>query len=311
MADDLKRLVKHAIISVVTGEGTPALLGKADGSLFFTDSNGQIQRDRVWARIGAGDSPTEVVVYCVGVPRQYDLPVIVANRQGRPTAIRTDTTRANVFTGGRMSEVSEHAFTHGRFGNDPLYVTGPAFLPLMAVPSNPPAMTVQVQQGFYRYQGIEKVFLTQTSTSLSAHVPSSTVEQKFVVLSINRSTNALTVTAGTSVVTPVTEVAPFAASPVLAIVDDLTDEHYPICAIRFYNGQTRITANDIFMDLRLWGGEATFIAEAAPWHTHRNSVDTGTRTIADGYSLVVATKFEVSDGTTLVVTGDGALLILT
>lgn len=309
MSDELRRAARAAILNTTVNEGQPGVLGRADGTLYFTDAVGTTHRDRIWCRIGQGDSPTEVVVDCTGVPRQYNLPVIVANRNGRPTAIKTDVTTVNFFTGGRQMDVTEHAWMHGRFGPDPLYIAGPAVLPLMAVPSNPPAMTVQVREGFYRYQGIEKVFLTQTSSSLSAYVPASALEQKFVVLSLNRSTNVLTVTAGTSVVTPVSETAPFTASAVLAIVDDLTDEHYPLAAVRFYNGQTRITANDIFMDLRLWGGEAAFIAEAAPWHTHRMSVDTGTRTIADGYSLVVP-RFEIPSGMALEIASGGVLQLI-
>lgn len=309
MSEELRRLAKTAIIGTITNEGQPGVLGRADGTLYFTDAAGVIHRDRIWCRIGQGDSPTEVVVDCTGVPRQYNLPVIVANRNGRPTAIRTDATTVNHFTGGRQIDVTEHAWMHGRFGGDPLYITGPAFMPLMAVPSNPPAMTVQVREGFYRYQGIEKVFLTQTSGSLSAHIPASALQQKFVVLSINRSTNALTVTAGTSIIAPTDEVAPFSATEVLAIMDDLADEHYPIAAVRLYNGQTRITAPDIFMDLRLWGGEYNSVAESVPWHTHRMSVDSGTRTIAAGYSLVVP-DFEIPAGTVLEIAAGGVLMVI-
>lgn len=262
MSDELRRLAKQAIIKTIAEEGQPGILGRSDGVLFFTDAAGVVHQDRVWARVGGGDSPSEAVVRIISTPRQLNLPVIIGIRNGQPTVIRGDTERAVVLTGGRpFANVAEHASSHGRTANDPLYIAGPAFLPLMAVPSNPLAMTVTVQQGFYRYQGTEKVFTTTTGASLAAHVPASQNQQKFVVLSLDRSTNALTVTAGTTV-SSLFGAIPFDAAAVLAIVDDLNDAHYPIAAIRFYYGQTRITAADIFMDLRLWGGEALQGSEA-------------------------------------------------
>lgn len=45
------------------------------------------------------------------------------------------------------------------------------------------------------------------------------------------------------------------------------------------------------------------------WHTHRMSVDTGTRTIATGYSLVVP-EFEVPSGMVLEIASGGILMVI-
>jgi len=254
MADDYKRLLREKIQTVVANEGQPALVGKANGEIYFTPPGGTAQRDRIWVRLGGSDGPTEVIAYCaISVPRQYDLPVIVANRQGTPTIIRLDLQRASVFTGGQSIGVQEHAQTHLPTGNDPLLIVGRAFLPLMARPSNPLALTVTVAAGFYRYLTTETAFTETTTGSFSSYLPAAGM-QTFVVLSLNRSTNALLITAS-GINAVAADTVPFTATQVLSIVTTLADYHYPLCAIRLFGGQTVIRLTDIFMDLRLWGGE--------------------------------------------------------
>lgn len=255
----LVRLAKETIRHVINSEGIPGLLGRTDGTIVYVDPSGAAARNKCWARIGPGDSAIELVVNCSNVPQQVNLPVIIADRDGVPTAIRADTVRAETFAGGRPMTVPNHAWAHGRLGPDALYITGLAFLPLMAHPSDPLAMTVTVEQGFYRYSSVESVFPTTTSASLSSYVPTAINAQHFIVLCLNRATNALAVVDGSSSVAPSTS-NPFTASIVLTVVSTLADTHYPLAAIRFYTGQTQITAQDIFMDLRLWGGEVGSIA---------------------------------------------------
>src|SRR3569832_2444385 len=84
--------------------------------------------------------------------------VIVGDRHSVPTIIRVDQERADVFTGGKPIGVLEHAYSHLPTGNDPLLIVGRAFVPLMARPSNPLALTVTVGAGFYRYLGTETAF---------------------------------------------------------------------------------------------------------------------------------------------------------
>lgn len=250
---ELKRAIQKGIRFTASTEGQPALLGKYDGTVFFTDAASVVHRDRVWIRIGQGDAQSEVLAVASGMPNQPGLPVIVANRGGTPTVIGIDTYRNGGFDPTYPTSIAMHAFQHGRLGNDPLYVTGPAFLPLMAHPSASYDMTVVVETAFYRYLTTERVWTTAASSSLASYLPS-TFLQTFIVLSLNRSTNALAVTES-GVSSPYTSDVPFVESDVLTVVTTLADEHLPICAIRLYGTQTRILPNDIFMDCRMWGGE--------------------------------------------------------
>lgn len=250
---ELKRILQKAIRTTISTEGIPALLGKYNGTVYYTDPSSVVHRDRVWVRIGQGDAATEVVAVASGMPNQAGLPIIVANRGGIPTVIGIDTYRNGDFDPTYPTSVAQHAFQHGRFGNDPLYITGPAFLPLMAHPAATPDMTVVVEAALYRYLTTETLFATTTTSSLASYRPS-TYLQTFIVLSLNRSTNALAVTVS-SVTAAYTSAVPFTASDVLTVVATLADYHLPICAIRLYGTQTQILPPDIFMDCRMWGGE--------------------------------------------------------
>jgi hypothetical protein len=92
---DIYTKARRAILLTVQREGYPGVLGKADGTLAYGDS-----KDQVWARTGYGDATTEIVVVCTSVQKIYGLPVMIADREGRPTVIRSDTTRASDFAGG-------------------------------------------------------------------------------------------------------------------------------------------------------------------------------------------------------------------
>lgn len=251
---ELDRLFKRAVLNTVLNEGVPALLGKVDETLFYVDDTGTHHKDRVWARIGAGTAPVETVVRCVNVPQTLNLPVIVADRDGVLTVIRTDTRRALTWADGTLVNVEPHNWTHGRYGPDPLYITGLSFLPLAAYPSDPPDLTVTVEQCFYRYQGTHKVFERTVSGSFAAYRPAGTEVTHYVILALDRSDNTLDVIDGADV-SGGNRALP-SASTVLATPGVLS-QHFPICAIRLYNGQTQIFPRDIFMDLRLWAGESS------------------------------------------------------
>ncbi len=249
---ELLRAAKQAILKTVINEGYPAILGRSDGTVTYTDPSGNIHNDRAWARVSTEGITTELIARCITVSHTIGLPVKIANREGTPTVIGLDTARALIYTGGNNPAIGFHAWQHGRLGPDPLYITGPTFIPLMAVPSSPLAMTVTVETGFYRYEGVEKVWEQGNSADLTAFIPASDLNQHFIILCLNRSTNALVVVDGVDKLA--LGVNPFTVTDVNAISID--NAFYPIAAIRFYNGQTTILAQDIFMDLRLWGGES-------------------------------------------------------
>ena len=251
----LLRTARKAILNTVVNEGRTGLLGRSDGTVIFTDIDGTEHRNMVWARIITDAAVTLIVAENGGVPLQPNIPVRIADRNGVQTVIGVDVKKANIYAGGYLSNLPEHAWTHGRFGPDPLYITGPSFLPLMARPTQPADMTVTVNEGWYRWEWSVNVWTEAASASMAAYVPSSAGVQHFVVLSLNRATNALAITDGTDDTAPIFSTVPFSSADILPIVRTLDVSHYPIAAIRFYNGQTTIKAPDIFKDLRLWGGE--------------------------------------------------------
>ena len=249
MTNELIRLFRKVVIKAVVDEGVPGLIGGADGTIYYTDETGVKHRDRVWARIGEGSERAELIIHAPNVPKVKDMPIIIADRGGTPTAIRTDWLRADVFTGGRASEVSQHSWTHQRLGTDPLYIAGQSFLPLMARPTSPADMTVTVEQGFYRYFGTEKVFEQAVSSSLSAFIPSATSIYHHVIICLDRDANALFILDGSDSTI---------ISTILTTIIGLNGKYLPLAAIRLYEGQTAILPFDIIQDLRLWGGESDF-----------------------------------------------------
>ncbi len=282
---NIERVIRQGILSVVRNEGVPAKLGRADGTIRFTDDAGTTHRIYKWVRYQRGVEMVEAVAYdSVGVPEHPDYPVRIAHRDGNIMIISKDGRAADTFSGGRNT-LPNHS--HDRFSYNPHYTTGPSFLPLMAIPSSPPALTVEVQSGWYRYRGDLKHFDKADSSDLSGYRPAAGLNH-FIVLCLNRDTNALAIVDGNDAAQAVGAV-PFTAND----VDDVTipATHMPLAAIRLYNGQTEILPPDIFMDLRLWGGEV----------------------VGDRNTLFVATAdVTVADTvteTTLVGTGEGSITI--
>jgi hypothetical protein len=249
--DRLLELARRAVWGAVLAEGVPGLLGKADGTLSYIDAQGTSHPDMCWARIGGEGTSNEMVVRCTTVQRIANMPVLIASRNGRPTVIRTDTERALVFTGGRPADLPVHWHTHRLLGTDPGYLEGQQVLPLMARPTDPADLTVTVEPGFYRYDGVEHVLERTVSGSLAAYVPGPNL-QKFVIVCLDRVAGELAIVEGTSSAS-LSSLPPFTVADVAAI--DVDDTYYPLAAVRLYNGQTQIKPLDIFLDCRLWGGE--------------------------------------------------------
>lgn len=256
--DDL-RAIRRGILAAVQAEGTPGRLGRRDGQLSFTDATGTTYRDRVWVTLDGAKGEAEIVAINHVVPRSYNLPVRVTVRDGVHTIIGIDGPYTAQYSGGRPVATAEHAWMHSRPGPDPLYVGGLQVLPLMATPTSPPSMAVTVTRAQYRYGGELKLWDTGDSADLSAYIPAANV-QHFVIICLDRANNALVIVDGTdssgssdALHQPGTYNQPFTAAEVAAISID--DAYYPICAVRFYYGMTRILAPDIIFDCRLWAGE--------------------------------------------------------
>ena len=260
---NLDRVARRAILSIVNNEGVPALLGNGDGVIRYVDLNGTQHQDRMWVRLGSEGLTNEAVVTGGNVPLIVNLPVRVATRNGMPAIIGMDGARASARTGGYPINTTFHAWSHTRLGPDPIYLEGLAFLPLLVHSSDPLALTVTVEAGAFRYDRVYKIFETADSASLSTYVPATpstfppptTYTQHFVIICLDWVNNALAIVDGTDTTSADSDV-PFVAGDITAIT--IPDTYAPLAAVRFYEGQTTIMPNDIFMDLRQWGGSDKF-----------------------------------------------------
>lgn len=253
---ELKRLWQRAVTRSMDQRGYPAEIGLADGTVYWTDGNGVIHRDRVWVRGVDSANGSIQVVRCHKVTPLHGMPVRIDQINGVPTIIGADEVKAFEYTGGLpIGAGGPHGWQHGRLGPDPIYIAGLQFMPLLVHPTAPASMRVTVEQGSYRYNNVEKIWQTADSTDLTSYVPGSSTVQHFVIVALDRANNALVIVNGADIdaTDPFGQPAALTPSDVLAIT--IADAYYPLAAILLYNGMTSITPPDIVMDLRLHGGE--------------------------------------------------------
>lgn len=254
---DLTRMMRKFVRDSIYNDGVPAILGRLDETtLYFTDANGMVHRDSVWVRYTDQNSPTmETVVRNGGVPPQIGMPVKIISIRNVPTAVvNRYGLQSTQFTGGGGSvAVEAHSRTHKRLGSDPFYLQGLAFVPLLVRPSDPPALTVYVEPGWYRYLGTWDVWEGGDSGSLSGYVPASTTVMHFVIICLNRSTNTLVIVDGDDITISIYGDTTIGFSDIEAI--SINEDYYPLATVKLINGQTTVIPSDITHDLRLWGLE--------------------------------------------------------
>jgi hypothetical protein len=300
MDGELIKTARRAILAAVHNEGVPGLLGKADGTLSYVDPQGTRHADRAWARIGHGDAQQEIVVRLAGVAKWPNMPVMIADRNGTPTAIRADTERASPFVGERVVDVAAHSWMHGRLAPDPHYVEGLLFLPFLVRPTDPASMAVRVEAGWYRAAGTLRSFAGATSASMAAYVPGISYSQHFVIIAHDQTANAVVVVDGTSKFAA-GGASPFTAADVEAVA--VPPGYLPLAAVRFYSGQTTIQPQDIIFDLRPWGslggaGGSSGSGAGGGWVVDYNAIIP-----ADRWAFIPG-GVAVLDGTTLTVDGE-------
>jgi hypothetical protein len=249
---DMRDLFQKAVASSIDQRGKPAVLGKADGTLYWVDSSGMTHRTMVWARIGEKASNQEMVVDCLRATPQIDAPVRVDYVNGRLAVVGSDDKRAIDFMGGRPPGTGAHAYLHSRLGPDPVYIEGLQYLPLLVTPTAVPDLTVTVQAGTYRDDtGALKIFDKTVSGSLSSYVPST--DYHFVIVCLDRTDGSVVLVDGDDV-TPEDAVfgnAVVSAADIEAI--SINSDYDPLAVVLLYAGQTAIIARDINRDLRVGG----------------------------------------------------------
>lgn len=289
------RKARRIIQRTVVNEGVPGKLGAVDGTLYFTDKNGVTHRDQVWVRMSTEATQTEIVAYCTAVNPLLHLPVRVADRERGPEVIGVDRGLSGSFTGGRMTDVPRHWWTHLWLGPDPAFLDSRSFMGLGVRPSDPPALTVDIKAGFYRWEGELKAFPDTTSSSLSAYLPAGSAVNHFVILCLDRPNNALVVVDGND---KLASEGAINQSDITAV--NVVSSYFPLAAIRLRAGQSEIRLPDIIHDVRPWGGD-TMPGESSAsggWTVDYDAIIPGSK------DAFIPGTVSVQSGSTLTVDGD-------
>lgn len=298
MTDDLWRAFDAARHASEDRSFIYGLLGKPDGTIAVPDRAGW-----VYVRVSSeADRSLTIARNPSAVSQRANLPVKMRRERGVLVIVGLDTgTILEAATGGDSSNpyaVQPH--THK--------TTGPMSYEIEAIRLEPgrvyPAggLTVGIRAFRYYYQGAWVTFEGDTM-SLGTYRPTTVGHHAWVLVGVNPTTNGIVAVAGASQI--------YATALTLAQIDSIAFSNYIPCgAVKVRNDDTAVTDITKYQDAREWFGPPGDLAVSAPWHTHRMSVDTGTRTIPAGYSLVVSPFFEIPSGTTLIIEGDGALCVI-
>lgn len=296
MTDSLFRAFDEAVHKARKRKYRYGILGDPSGTIAVPDRPGYVfvrmQTDR---SVTTARNPN-------AVPYRLNLPVKMEEERGVLVIVGMDTSAmADAATSGEPvnpSGVLPH--THA--------TTGPMSYEVEAIRLEPgrvyPAglLTVGVRSFRYFYSGAWVTFEGGT-ISLGTYRPGTVGHHAWVLVGVDPATNTIVAVAGTSQI--------YATALTIDQIDDIAFSNYiPLGAVKVRNDDTAVTDITKYQDAHGWFNMPGDVAVSSPWHTHRNSVDTGTRTIATGYSLVVSPQFEVPAGTTLIVSAGGALAVV-
>jgi hypothetical protein len=264
--DELHQELNKLRLSMDRNTSIHARLGNGEGDLFPLDPDGLPIAGYTWATLTLGDGASLVSrqVRNRRVQPVYGAPVILRfGLDGVLEVIEEDTVAASQFAPDFNMDVPAHAAAHDYLGPDPLLIDKRQINGLLAMPNEPPDLNVIVTTYHYRYSGTNTVWLEDV-VDLTSYVPADDGQQRLAILSLNRTNNSITVTAGDAGVPEGdTESVSFSDSDIAAIV---TPEHeIRIAAIRLYGGQTEIIRDDIFADLRDSAGANASVDDEARW----------------------------------------------
>ena len=145
--------------------------------------------------------------------------------------------------------IPPHGSTHtGTSGSDPAPIVINNIVHGRMRPTSPVSMNVFVETLYYEYNGTITYWYGGT-VSLAAHSPPDTGTHRYVLISINATTNALATTAGVIVPSPVSPTLP-----------DVPMGHIPIGAVMLQDSTTAITYS-ILYDYRILFAVAGSVAQ--------------------------------------------------
>lgn len=248
--------------TALMGDGTGTVQDPDDADYCFVRVHGlQSSVARVFNKAVAGN--------------REDLPVIIGANREQPHLIQVlsvDWSTLPDWDGEALLPL--HGSDHEFPGPDPVFVQKRAIVPLRASPQSTPDLTVNVAPDFYPYDEGFNFFEGADSEDLTARIPGTGGQGRFVLIYVAGATNTLAYSNGT---------ADTAEPETLAVpleIPDPPEGSVPICAVRLVNGQTTIDEDDIY-DLRIIvGAMGGTVAPAEHeldlrYGKHRGRLDTG------------------------------------
>lgn len=175
------------------------------------------------------------------VPPTPDLPVfVVTDKRGATEIVDVDWTRAIMQFGAQASTMGVGIHTHARFSGMEFPVDGRLLASIRArMMGN---LTIGFDSGIYSAGGVLRWWSGSTTIDLTSHRPSSGMQQRWVIVSIDTtSTPTLVATDGTDQPTAV----PLTMEQMVSLVDSLDLNHVPLLAVKLRGGQATIVELDV------------------------------------------------------------------
>lgn len=254
LSDRLDQLLDKFVLKNEQRNTYAARLGNGSGVLFIVDENGNQRQGYVWGRVMLPGGMTTMQLRCLKSMPMINSEVYVRLGIDEVMEVIGGNPNASIpFMGEYGSaDVGKHASNHSRMGADPLKLQSLQYMPLLTRPNDTPNLNVYVEPYLYPF-GIGQAF-DGALLDLTSYVPSGTDEQRFVIVGLDVTTNALTVYPGAVATFTYSSgnlrTVPFSRADVAEIL--VQEDFIPSAAVRLYAGMTRIELFDIFEDCRNW-----------------------------------------------------------
>jgi len=231
--------------------GSPALLGDGMGNVEVSERPGY-----VYVRVGSEELVGQA--YNNRVPNRENLPIIIGYSSEQPTLFQVLSIR-EVYAGADsghspipqvVAHHKSHELGNADDGSDVVWVQKQQVLPLLAYPTSPSSLSINVAGDWYAWDDGWNYFSGGVA-DLSGYVPASMSDALYVLISIDGATNAIQYTAGSSLV------------PGAALADQIPSApsgSVPVVAVYLTGGTTAIEWDNLY-DVHLFnqpvGGSVT------------------------------------------------------
>ena len=255
------------------GEGVVEVPGKGPTTVYV----------RGWGRTAAAGRGI-VEVLNTRVPNRNNLHVVVGYDPVRPDTLQV----LEVFEGGMSSGLGAyryvphhheaHEFRNIIGGDDVVWIQSQQFVRLLAYPTSPESMRLNVYEGFYPWLTTSRWFPGGVA-NLAGHVPAGPGMARYTLVSIDGATNTLQYTDGPVfpwLMPPVDPSLMFAVTPAGCV---------PIVQVALINGTTSLGWDELFDVREFFSPSGGSVTPAPHYHT----------SMADGGAPLAGTSIELEE----------------